>query len=701
MIRYALALLLAVLTFAALRTSPEHELTPRTLDIAASPQSFPRLAGNGSEFLAVWTDGPYYENDVLAARLAPNGAVLDRVPLVIAATSAREEFATVEWGGDRYLVVWSNNDRILGRFVFNDGSLSDVFPIATRVSQFPTQRLEVAFHGGVFLVAWHDGAAFQATIVDRAGRIGPARELARGSFVFDLVATRDSFYFVYLNESSPKTFVALQLDDDVRVRSRFDVASAVDYVVTFRAEPRGDEFLLAWTESGYQLHSVRVTPAGVQEHLFFDAGFQTLQAVAADDAGYLLIYGNSHNTHWRRPGDSSESNVPVPALSSGATAVFAATSNGTHTIALVHTLPPYDLTAQDLFVSILDEDTAPPLVLAPQQQTAPEAAAAGDTTLVVWRETHPSEDRTIIAGRRVDPRGDPLGDAFEIGGDVDYASRPRIASNGAGWLVIWESGYKLLGRRIRHDGTFLDGAPLVLDEPVLQGHTTVTWDGSSYVVAYSYGLITRFPQFQIRARRVPASGEPPAAFGVTTSGNHVNPVIASGSNGSLLVWVEGLALRGVLLSQTGTVTPLAFPAGFSRAPSVAWNGDTFLVAADSPSNAVRELRWLRVDSSGNVLESPFTFRVESALTVPDVEPFGDGFLLYWIHDQQLFAALLQRDGTPLEAATAIAPNPHSFAAAGALLVIAHAIDHPTKPVRVFVQTIERTQPPVRRRAVTF
>ena len=341
----------------------------------------------------------------------------------------------------------------------------------------------------------------------------------------------------------------------------------------------------------------------------------------------------------------------------------------------MHTLPSYDVNAQDLFVSVLEEDVALPLVIAPQQQTAPEAAAAGDVTLVVWKETRPSDARVILTGQRIDAHGTPLGDAFAIGSDVNLASRPNIASNGTDWFVTWENGSfppRLFGRRVRRDGTFADAAPMVVAEPAA-ANSDVTWDGTDYVVVFSSGIVTRFPQFNIRVRRVPPTGAPTADFNVTNSGHNLSPAIASGPNGSLIVWSESnQQLRGALLSQSDTVTPLAFSNGAARTPSIAWNGDSFLIAADSSTRERRELRWWRADASGNVTESPFKFPVGANATPPRVEPFGDRFLLYWIQDQPLFAALLQSDGTPLEPATIIAPSAHSFGAAGAMLAIAHA-----------------------------
>ena len=77
-------ILLATPAFAILRGTSERELLPRQLDLAESSQMSGRIASDGTSFLAVWNDAHNRDGDILGARLAQDGTVVDSVPLVVA-----------------------------------------------------------------------------------------------------------------------------------------------------------------------------------------------------------------------------------------------------------------------------------------------------------------------------------------------------------------------------------------------------------------------------------------------------------------------------------------------------------------------------------------------------------------------------------------------------------------------------------------
>jgi hypothetical protein len=163
------------------------------------------------------------------------------------------------------------------------------------------------------------------------------------------------------------------------------------------------------------------------------------------------------------------------------------------------------------------------------------------------------------------------------------------------------------------------------------------------------------------------------------------------------VWSANNQIRGALLSPGDAVTPVNFPAGFGSSASVAWNRDAFLVAAGtSPSSSkFHELRWARVDPFGNVLESFSTIAADAGLTPPRIVPFGDHFLLLW-PQQHLFGAIIDRSGNLIDGPAVIAENIQSFGADTEQIVTSHAIEHPTRPSRIFLQSVEWTPETVRR-----
>lgn len=159
-----------------------------------------------------------------------------------------------------------------------------------------------------------------------------------------------------------------------------------------------------------------------------------------------------------------------------------------------------------------------------------------------------------------------------------------------------------------------------------------------------------------------------------------------------------------MLLRNGVVIPVAFTSQGAR-PAVAWNGHTFLVAA-AIDFGPRELRWLRVDASGNVRQSLTSIALDRGPQAGgavsfDVEPLGGEFLLVWKDAEPfLSAAILDGQGHlldgPARAGPAMPGRTTSLAAAGTRLAISRPIGHPSRfAARVFTQTLEWT----RRRAI--
>lgn len=97
----------------AARLSPEGKvLDPKGIEVApaaAGVQDSPRVAFSGGVFLVVWQDfrnGKDY--DVLGARVSPEGKVMDREPLAIAAGPHNQALPDMAGDGKAFLVVWQS-----------------------------------------------------------------------------------------------------------------------------------------------------------------------------------------------------------------------------------------------------------------------------------------------------------------------------------------------------------------------------------------------------------------------------------------------------------------------------------------------------------------------------------------------------------------------------------------------------------------
>jgi hypothetical protein len=695
--RLALIALFAGNALAAIHPGAERELAPRQLDLASSIQRDGHIASDGHSFLAVWNDQRDYQTNVLAARLDANGAVIDRVPLVVAASGAREEIPNLVWGGDRYLATWRNGiDSIHGRFIFPDGTMSGEIEIVRRDGTFLNVS-KVGWNGRAFLVVWMDrfegtDSVMDGVIVHPDGRAGTVTEIVRGanSWSFDLVATETSFILAYARSfQAASTIVRLPIDDQGRPGTSTTIATT-SILTAFAAAARGSDLLVAWAEllpTRSEVHTARIETGGAREDWTIESARIARLHAVGDSAGYQLLEFDSERTLAQRVGGGAASVVETP----GRVWVDSAASNDSRAVALAGEFG-------DLFISVIGQNTMAPLALSPRHQTVPDVAAAGDVKLVVWSEHRTNENRVVVAGMRIGANGPLESEPFVIGNAVNVTGRPRVASNGNDWLVIWDHTTTLYGRRVRHDGTLLDAAPLVLGDWPVARSTAVEWDGSSWIVAYAGGSIVKAGLVQIFVTRVPSSGDPAPTFAINTKGDHRAPALAAGPEGTLIVWTDnyGRTSEAVLLSRGDTVTPLTLPTDYGAPRSVAWNRDTFLVAT-SKGPFANEIRWLRVDAFGNASE---TLPVIHAPGVPYVEAFGEHFLLLWAEDrfgEHLFAAVLNRRGELVDGPSIVAETTDGFSADGALIVASHKIDYPADTWRVFLQTLEWTAQVIPRR----
>lgn len=155
---YPAGLLLAEVSGAGAVGSP--------VTLSAANTGFPRIAYGGGVYLAVWTEG----TQVLAARVAPGGAVLDGPPLLVSSTSTEKQLGGVAFDGTRFLVTWTAGEAVAGGSPRWDVHAARVLPDGTvvdpaaggglTVNAYPGQSKsppEVAVVGGTFALGWFLG----------------------------------------------------------------------------------------------------------------------------------------------------------------------------------------------------------------------------------------------------------------------------------------------------------------------------------------------------------------------------------------------------------------------------------------------------------------------------------------------------------------------------------------------------------------
>jgi hypothetical protein len=179
---------------------PGHEATdahaPASAFGPASPGD-PAAAGKGV-FLVVWEAGRGDKADIVGLRLDKSGKALDAKPLVISGARDCQEGPRVAFGDGVFLVTWQDlrNGKdwdIYAARVSPEGKVLDPDGIAVSAEKHNQCRPAVCFDGKVFQILWkdlRDGVDYDMF----GGRVGADGRLMDGSGV--LVQKRFQGYFL-------------------------------------------------------------------------------------------------------------------------------------------------------------------------------------------------------------------------------------------------------------------------------------------------------------------------------------------------------------------------------------------------------------------------------------------------------------------------------------------------------------------------
>lgn len=168
-------------------------------------------------------------------------------------------------------------------------------------------------------------------------------------------------------------------------------------------------------------------------------------------------------------------------------------------------------------------------------------------------------------------------------------NKPRIASNGDGYLVVWQDTNAglpaILGTRVAADGTPLDRTPILVKSGGT--HAEVVWTGQSYLVVWR-----ELTALYGRSVNVDGTlGETHLALQAPQ--NFVISSLALASNGSNALVTTGMLGIAALIEPTGErIRQFAMePSNGSsdRAIAIASAGDEYLVAISSQDKVITQL----------------------------------------------------------------------------------------------------------------
>jgi hypothetical protein len=568
--------------------SPEAALDVPILGGAPGQQVEPAAATDGSGWLVAWTDRRSREETwIVAARIAPDGTLLDPAGLVVA-SGAGERFApAVAWGGGAYLIAWQEREgsgaaKLLGARIGPGGARLDAAPLALGRAASRPGRTAAAHDGNDFRIAWSTyepgfgtplgSCEVQLSVLGPALASASAREIASQSCSeatpVSLACAGENCLVAWNDGSS--------LSGGLFSRSGKASEGSAAGPLGF---PRASAAALAYVEPGYVL-------AFLQSRASSDSVDLVGARIGADGAvldktpfpiALQGAYGPPSLAF-----DGARLAVAWSERRSGGSDVYG--------LRLLPDGTPADTSALAVAVGAGD-------------QRSPAVAASAKGVLVAFVDTRSDADGDIY-GARILPGDLPDPEGLLLSRAARRESRPAVGFDGAHWLVTFEDeragrATGIYGLRLAADLTPLDAAPFAIADGV-------DAELGPAVAGCSNGFLVAWEDYRnggadLYLKPVPAQGPPGAELAVATGeGAQAWPALACGPDGAVLAWLDSgqtsypqraPGLRALRLSAEGAPrdpSPLALAGPTPRSPmSAAAGAEGYEVA------------WQTIDAAGH------------------------------------------------------------------------------------------------------
>ena len=225
----------------------------------------PKVAFDGTNYLAVWYDNYASNFDIYGARVNLAGLVIDSVSIPISTFGSNQYYPSVAFDGTNYLVVWQDETvgcNIFGARVNQAGIVLDTNGIAISTARARQYFATVAFDGTNYLVAWQD---------------------ERNIYHHEIYAVRVNQYGIVLDSNG---FL-------ISVGNRDKKAPSVAF--------DGQNYLVAWEDYRYgrqpDIYCTRVNPDGLVLDtngipISTDINSQRYPSVTFDGSNYLLVWAD-------------------------------------------------------------------------------------------------------------------------------------------------------------------------------------------------------------------------------------------------------------------------------------------------------------------------------------------------------------------------------------------------------------------------
>jgi hypothetical protein len=553
---------------------------------------------DGSNTLLSWGDFDDELQDTVvdAARIAPDGTLLDQAPIRISPIGVGVEKRigpVAGFDGTNHVIAWSDlgpdaegheEYRILASRVTPEGTLLDpeaIWLSTENIEADDVHRVDVASGNGRSVVTWsldyggEGGPASWHVGVAQIATDGTASVLPKNTFPRGLEATvatrQDGALLLWregeeLNDDYP-AITGMRLDASAMPVAADVVAPAwpASRQEVMAAASDGQVFFVLWTDTrdptgeGRALYGGRIASDGTPldlEPIQLSTYRTDLADVVFDGANFVVTWvrfsdgegnGNPFETVRVSPAGERLDVTPLePPLSSYDRTLDGA-SDGTHTLLVGNANDAESVLA----AVVLDQEGAPASnvihIVDKNQGSAyqPSVSFDGVGYLVVWRD-----DSSGIFGQRISTAGELEGQRFSI--DDGPAHHVGVAAGGGIHMVVWQSPEGIWATRVSPNGQVLDPEAQLVAVPELgygdcsdsvwgTGNcAAVAFDGEKFVVAWrSSPFPTDWTWVDLYGAVLSVEGEVSEEFPISQEPeSEGQPVLASGDGRVLAAYTR-------------------------------------------------------------------------------------------------------------------------------------------------------------------
>ncbi len=623
---------------------------------ASGDQTAPAVAFDGANYLVVWQDfrSAVSANDVFGARVTKNGDVLDPSGIAISTAASDQTAPAVAFNGTSYTVVWT--DKRSGQLDIHAARVSTagipLDPGANPICVAPGSQTAPAIAcapGVSCLAVWQDGRssthiygariALDGTPVDVGGvlissasfaQTAPAVAFNGTSYLAVWQDPRNGNADVYGARVAPTGASLNVIDLAANLAINLNAAAQSNPAV----ESDGNAFLVVWQDARNatnDIYGAHVTAAGTTDAndlaISTALGTQSVPALAWDGTSYLVAWQDARNAtadvYGARlsaagqvqdlgglPISSSAGSQTAPAVASDGAGFFAVWQDARNLTADV-------FGARVAQNGALLDPAGLGLARGGNAETVPAVGFDGTNYLVAWADNRNAASLDIYAvrlaadGTVLDPAGITVATA------PGEQTLPAISADKSNWLVVWQDGRNgtldVYGARLSPQGVVLDPSGIGIGVAALaQAAPAVAFGGTNHMVVWQD---TRGGTQDIYAARVDATGLVLDPSGVAVSAaltDQTAPAIAFNGTSHLVVWQDlrggTLDIYGSRLTTAGVVTDatgfvISDAALAQAAPSVASDGAAWLVAWQDGRAANQDVYAARVAAAGTVTDA--------------------------------------------------------------------------------------------------